>query len=533
MKSILFYLIFLTVLGCVSQSKKTVKTPLPSPDLQVIGGFNPDPWQPFLAIAPVEEPDTTIQDRIRAHQESKRFFRAFMTQFTTTEATAELWSTMWKSINTFDVAWLYRLGLPDRKTDNDKVWRRFAFRGGRIGDEYLFEVRRGQPGSADNWPNVRPFASFGQTRGALSLRPTPWRASEDYYLLHFGSEVDVGKLSWEAIIKAATQTLQLLDISVRKSKMQQTTPALRQACISRFPELNFDSTLLMSELLRAYPHTLALLPRYYILENLVMVREGELPWTKLNIKTRLNRAYLESRYPALSNHLTRLQGLLETSTCIKDANDHVLWQFSGETTNFSMQTQAAICRGQLVPLAKEQPLLKKAVDLQTHHGAFYWEGNTVLHLSGLDLELSNIRFQVKYHRQPGHAVFTSQFSEIPQAKASGALFGFIPVWVVDMLIPSNIEGLAIKFFQTLAQGNNGRGLVFHLAYNRGATQGRIVMRISAEIEDSGFFGFITRLFRSRVVPDAKRRSQWQQVVSTALNALRSDFELLTWHFRSR
>ncbi len=43
--------------------------------------------------------------------------------------------------------------------------------------------------------------------------------------------------------------------------------------------------------------------------------------------------------------------------------------------------------------------------------------------------------------------------------AQGLILGFLPIWLIDFFIPSNIEDMTQAFFQTLASGNDGDDLV--------------------------------------------------------------------------
>ena len=42
-------------------------------------------------------------------------------------------------------------------------------------------------------------------------------------------------------------------------------------------------------------------------------------------------------------------------------------------------------------------------------------------------------------------------------QADGRVFGFLPLWLIDILIPSNVEKITRDFFQALAMGNDGQG----------------------------------------------------------------------------
>jgi hypothetical protein len=516
------------MVGCIS-------LPMPHesagpPDLGVIGGFNPKPWAPILAIAPVDKP-ATLADRVRGLEETMAFSRAFLTRFSLSAATQKLWDNLWESLNTLNIASIYQLAVADDKAVQPLAWRQFVLRGGRIERDFLLEV---QAGTATDWPIDRPVAKFGQMRGAISLRPS--QEQSDTFLFRSDMEVDVGGLCWDDLVEALAKVIEAVDLTVHDFPTSAKLPEnLEKAVQLRFPKLEGDSLLLMAEWMRAYPNLTALIPCFIIPENLVH-RRARVPlmpaWTEVDMVVSLHREYLEYHYPDYASFINSMAGMLEATFVLKDANGNVLLTVMVDTKTFSLSIKAAICQGRLVPKNSAGELLyEHAADVHAQAADLCWEGMMLIHVSGIELELANLKLYGHYGKWEDFAILKWRFCEPPRAKVSGALWGFIPVGVLDFFIPSNLEELATKFLKALANSNGGEGLKMQFSYARGATQGRIVFHVATELEDSGFFGFLMRIFHSRMLPSPEANAQKIKIIAALLDAWHADFALFARYHR--
>jgi hypothetical protein len=89
---------------------------------------------------------------------------------------------------------------------------------------------------------------------------------------------------------------------------------------------------------------------------------------------------------------------------------------------------------------------------------FYADVDLHLNMVGLNLDIASLQVPISY-RFDGRGVHLKAAILHPPdtVKAGGRAFGFLPLWLIDMLIPSNVEKITHDFFQTLANGNDGQG----------------------------------------------------------------------------
>jgi hypothetical protein len=86
---------------------------------------------------------------------------------------------------------------------------------------------------------------------------------------------------------------------------------------------------------------------------------------------------------------------------------------------------------------------------------------------------------------PGPTYWDTVF-ELGYDPDSGRAFGFLPLWLIDMLIPSNIEKITSDFFQALATGNDGQGAIVEFTgQQRAPLENSLEIRADAEALSNG------------------------------------------------
>ena len=77
--------------------------------------------------------------------------------------------------------------------------------------------------------------------------------------------------------------------------------------------------------------------------------------------------------------------------------------------------------------------------------------------------------------------------------------GFLPIWLIDFFIPSNIEDMTRQFFQTLATGNNGDGVAMYFGSIPAKSSKKALRFLTdAEVLSNGTMKFAHNLQRKMV-----------------------------------
>jgi hypothetical protein len=513
--------------------------------LAALGGFNPDPWSAMLALAPVRDPDTPIPERVRAIERAGATLRSFLTGFTRSEATSLLWRTFADSLRSLDIGGIYEMAVP--MDGSPGGWRRFSFQGGQIDESaYLFEILEAERALASTTQPVPPrtqsaqlatasrrdneTSPFGRIRGAASLRPTS-PDQNDLYQLRFGVEIDLGDMPWSAFQTLLVEAGELTDLAHRfgPDASLELEPAAAREIARRFEKLHGDSAFVAAELLRAGPETLTLLPRIVIPEGLLVRKRDETSgrvWTDVDLRLRLNMPYLRHAYPGIAEYLEGLEGLLELRTRIQDEQGNRLVTSTLDTRDFTVQMQLALHEGRLLPRNwKGEPQWGQTVEPFESSGRSVTVSELTLHMAGMQFAIKDIRWKAQYETRMGFAGFQAVFDRPPRVEVTGRLWHILPVWMINVLIPSNLEDLAGRFFHTFSESNHGRGAQLSVGYAPGALQNRLVVRVAGDLEDSGFISFGLRLFGSRFLPEPGLYREWRGLVGRTIDAFGRDFDL--------
>jgi hypothetical protein len=116
---------------------------------------------------------------------------------------------------------------------------------------------------------------------------------------------------------------------------------------------------------------------------------------------------------------------------------------------------------------------------------FYIAYDIHLNVVGLRLSIQSLPIAVEYMNRGHELEIKACLWQAPEIiKAGGWAFGFIPLWLVNALIPSNVEEIATNFFRTLALGNDGEGTHIRLE-SSGVREMKNYIRLQAGTEVLG------------------------------------------------
>jgi hypothetical protein len=549
--------------GCSSTPDVPQKEAPPVPAiLGSLGGFNDGVWQPILTASPTRRRTPDRTGALRGVSRMGLALRAVTTRMTRTPRAERLWATVIKSIGTLDIDGLYQLGRP-ADPHNSENWREITLFGGRVGDRYLMDVEHGlvplseepldssAPESAAHRPAAHlasppapaarergaaeaspmPPARFGRLNGQVALRPDPAGDNSALFNGVFGLELDLGDLRYEPLQRSFEDFGQWVDLSARPT--EEPTGEGAKIVDELFPDLRLESRTLAAEALRGLPHSGALLARFFKLEKLVSVREtlDGVPYTELDLVMALDRKALRAEYPALDDYVEGIADLVEGRFRITDRlGRHTFLNGAFSTLTFRVFLHATLHKGRLVPTdAQHKPLFDQAVSAFAEIGEPTFRSEITLHLAGIDLMMRGIRWEASYSAHQGFMRLDAVFNRAPAVIARGALWNIVPVWAVDMLIPSDVASLGGKFFRTFAASNQGEGAQATMLFTPGALTSRASARLEGDLEDSGFIGFAMRLFGSRFLPQPKVRAAWRGLMTQIADAIEADFQLLKAH----
>ena len=123
----------------------------------------------------------------------------------------------------------------------------------------------------------------------------------------------------------------------------------------------------------------------------------------------------------------------------------------------------------------------------------------------------------------------------PRAVAiSGRVLGVFPVWLVDLLIPSNVEEITVNFLETLVKSNGGQGAELELGSPPPQPRNNSLwLRADAEIASNGTLKLGSHFQRAMAVDLQKLLSQASAFRKRLWHAFYLDYRWMMTHKQIR
>ena len=156
---------------------------------------------------------------------------------------------------------------------------------------------------------------------------------------------------------------------------------------------------------------------------------------------------------------------------------------------------------------------------------FHIDYDIYLNIVGLHLDIESLQIILDYrYRNQALEIKACLWQPPENIEAGGWAFGFIPLWLVDVLIPSNVEDITKKFFQTLATGNDGEGtsLVLESFVNK-EEKNNILFQADSEVLGNGMVKLGFNLQRKLVTRQKALLTEFGAFKKRLLNAFYQDY----------
>jgi hypothetical protein len=184
-----------------------------------------------------------------------------------------------------------------------------------------------------------------------------------------------------------------------------------------------------------------------------------------NIRVRLNREALSIHYPEVGKLLEKWREIVKFKAHIFDKQDQLMGMVALDSINNLFTMQFRIRSDRFIQMHDKG--LSKINNGFSLTGASFTQFKIVcdihLNIVGMQLKIDTLPVLLDYRHSDGGLHLKARLAQVPQKiEAGGSVYGVIPVWLVDFMIPSNVQAIMNSFFQTLAMGNEGNGSVIRI-----------------------------------------------------------------------
>ena len=210
-----------------------------------------------------------------------------------------------------------------------------------------------------------------------------------------------------------------------------------------------------------FPNLFKAFTKYIEIDSIVSSqaspRDGSL---KFNFRSRFNQPAVAANYPEIGAVLDKLSGMVYFNGRFFNDQNQMIGFVELDSADNSLLLQFRTRKGSLLPLAGAGAAETSAGINLTNQDRLqlYTEFDIHLNIVGLHLEVASLHVPVIYSLNNRIGCIKACLVQPPEKiSAGGRAFGLFPLWLIDILIPSNVEQITRDFFELLATGNNGQG----------------------------------------------------------------------------
>ena len=353
-------------------------------------------------------------------------------------------------INSLDTESLYHMAS---YADREEIWRGIGVRGQTYPDGYWLSLANPE---IENWlrPPTQDYAWFGGDRkhfGDAGFRAFITHSKADTY--RFVSEGyfhldDIPLANGVRMTRALWQTA-LAEINHTKRFTE---------AYSHLPSANNHQPLLSSIFAASFPNLHRFIAHYFSIEVNDSTAEGE--FDVYDIKLRVRGETFGAEYPELAWLLKKIKGMLSLKTRIHREDGQLIGTAAFDTGKnaFALRFSQLNQTFQSIPGGLETETVKALPWSSPSHTKLYLVSHVHLNFFGLRFDIEELVIPFSYAEKNQSPHLIAQLKQPPkQVRAYGRAFGLFPLWLIDLLIPSNVENIIERFCQTMAASNGGAG----------------------------------------------------------------------------
>lgn len=423
-------------------------------------------------------------------------------------------------IPTLDAAHFYDQ-LP--YSDNFELWRGIGIRGQVDDDRYHLSIFDPDVvGWIQSTPKIHSKSpvtdvSYGDFEFRAFIRPLSsksyrFKTESQYYI------EDVRYSNVARILKQLADTTWQLAVS-REHSLGELNNANRT---------DVSSSRVLDGLVNDFPHFFSIFNQYFIIKDIVAtdtVDRNE-PIT-FDIRITVNMAAVKKDYPNLARKLDRMRGFFHYQSTMFDKQQHPIGRITYDSDKLLLSMRFKTRAGLFLSLGDETHAQNEKPVNITAVGHQIWQTDHTFrfNIAGLKLNIESLNVAMEYYYDEQAANLTAKLRQPPEKiTAKGMMLGFLPVWLIDLFIPSNIEDLTQAFFQTLTTGNDGNGTtIIYGSLPEKNHANYVWFATDSEVMSNGTMNFAFNVQRKMDRDDSRLAAETEELSNRLRAAFHKDF----------
>jgi hypothetical protein len=293
--------------------------------------------------------------------------------------------------------------------------------------------------------------------------------------------------------------------------------------------LDRQSLKILNGVSRDFPDLFRIILKYWDVENILssqLANTGD--FLSFNLRAGLNHDAFSKHYPELGKFLNKWQEIVQFKARIFDNQNQLMGMVQLDSLNNIFTVQFRILRDRFIPL-------QGTGILKTNNGftligmdsaKFRVICDIHLNIVGMKIKIETLPVILDYQHSDAGPHLMASMEQVPQkVQAGGSVYGVIPIWMVDLMIPSNVQEIINSFFQTLARANDGKGSMLMIrSFPEQISKQNVLLKTDAEVLANGTIKLGFNLQRKFFAIPPELLVETQAFKEQLWNALYHDFQ---------
>ncbi|RME04065.1 MAG: hypothetical protein D6805_04360 [Planctomycetota bacterium] len=357
------------------------------------------------------------------------------------------------------------------------------------------------------WREVYRLGDFDRR---YYIRPLPQEDGGLHYEAYYLTRMGLGRLAPNFILRALLALQRYMEYGVVNVPSDfRPSEGMRR----RFPKLSRGELYVMERFRRDMPGLYQKIVRYVEVKGFsIPLRYKGLSYCRFNLHLALKLGAIRRDFPAMYRYLYRLKGFLQLKSRMYNGGNFVGF-LSFSTTNFELHFSFCMKGGRFLTCKYPWvPLDHRGFSpLDRGKQRYTFRNDIALTMKKVRVVLRDLILEEEYEHTPEESTLVLRMRKPPRVeKIEGSAYGVIPIWLIDLLIPSNVEDLLKDFFAVLANGLDGKGWLIYFRGVRSKRGNRLESSLAAEMLSNGIIQLGLNIASNLLIPGKAARRDFNR-----------------------
>jgi hypothetical protein len=283
----------------------------------------------------------------------------------------------------------------------------------------------------------------------------------------------------------------------------------------------------IDEFNRSFPKVSELFNRYSIIRSFLEIKShNDIDYTHLAFRYGYRINNLKDDFPELAKSLKNIEGFYKINMTVKNVKGHTIMFIVFDSYEDALKLSLYTRRGYLIPSdGQGNPVFSEEISLTSLQDFSYYAVLDMVHdVHGLKFVTDNMVVRFRYQNTPVRGMWTMKLDDISRTRISGGYYHIIPMWLIDLFIPKNMEQMIYDLSRVMLKGNDGLGSMITFEWDtRDPDNVMLHFNAISEFMNNYFLTYGLRVWSKKTVSDDTIMNEAKALRTKFLDAFKADY----------